>query len=50
MNTYFGEFSEIDLIYNFIKVYQAFGIAICAGEIRETDPQRIIKKLKSIEK
>uniref|UniRef100_A0A6G3MLG8 AP complex subunit sigma n=1 Tax=Henneguya salminicola TaxID=69463 RepID=A0A6G3MLG8_HENSL len=49
-NVYFENVCELDLVFNFIKVYQAYDAAICAGEIREVGQSRLLAILKGIER
>uniref|UniRef100_A0AAR2IM79 AP complex mu/sigma subunit domain-containing protein n=1 Tax=Pygocentrus nattereri TaxID=42514 RepID=A0AAR2IM79_PYGNA len=44
-NKYFHNVCELDLVFNFYKVYTVVDEMFLAGEIRETSQTRILKQL-----
>ena len=42
---YFHNVCELDLVFNFYKVYAVVDEMFLAGEIRETSQQKVIKQL-----
>ena len=49
MDKYFGSVCEVDVVYNFYKVYTVLDELIIGGEIVETSKNSILKKLREIE-
>ena len=49
MDKYFGSVCELDVVYNFYKVYTVLDELIIGGEIVETSINSILKKLREIE-
>ena len=49
MDKYFGSVCELDVVYNFYKVYTVLDELIIGGEIVETSKTNILKKLREIE-
>ena len=49
MDKYFGSVCELDVVYNFYKVYTVLDELIIGGEIIETSKNNILKKLREIE-
>ena len=49
MDKYFGSVCELDVVYNFYKVYTVLDELLIGGEIVETSKTNILKKLKEIE-
>merc|ERR1711976_228896 len=45
LNEYFHNVCELDLVFNFYKVYEVVDEMFLAGEIRETSNQKVIKQL-----
>jgi hypothetical protein len=49
MDQYFGNVCELDIVFNFYKVYGILDEIILGGEIMETSKNTIISTIKSIE-
>ena len=49
LDKYFGSVCELDVVYNFYKVYAVLDELIIGGEIIETSKTAILKKLREIE-
>ena len=49
LDKYFGSVSELDVVYNFYKVYSVLDELLVGGEIVETSKVNILKKLREIE-
>ena len=49
MDKYFGSICELDVVYNFYKVYTALDELLIGGIIVETSNTNILKKLREIE-
>ena len=49
MDKYFGSVCELDVVYNFYKVYTVLDELIIGGQIVETSINSILKKLREIE-
>ena len=49
MDKYFGSICELDVVYNFYKVYTVLDELLIGGEIVETSNTNILKKLREIE-
>lgn len=45
LNEYFHNVCELDLVFNFYKVYAVVDEMFLGGEIRETSQQKVIKQL-----
>ncbi|OQV13723.1 AP-2 complex subunit sigma [Hypsibius exemplaris] len=45
LNEYFHNVCELDLVFNFYKVYSVVDEMFLAGEIRETSQSRVLKQL-----
>ena len=50
LDHYFSNVCELDLIFNFHKVYQVIDEFILAGEIQETSKKQIMERLYELEK
>ena len=49
LDKYFGSVCELDVVYNFYKVYTVLDELLVGGEIVETSKINILKKLREIE-
>ena len=49
LDKYFGSVCELDVVYNFYKVYSVLDEGLVGGEIVETSKLNILKKLREIE-
>ena len=49
LDRYFGSVCELDVVYNFYKVYSVLDELIIGGELIETSRMNIIKKQREIE-
>ena len=49
LDKYFGSVCELDVVYNFYKVYSVLYDLLVGGEIVETSKVNILKKLREIE-
>jgi hypothetical protein len=49
LDKYFGSVCELDVVYNFYKVYSILDELIIGGEICETSKLSILKKQREIE-
>ena len=49
LDKYFGSVCELDVVYNFYKVYTVLDELLVGGEIVETSKVNILKKLREIE-
>ena len=49
LDKYFGSVCELDVVYNFYKVYTVLDELIVGGEIVETSKMNILKKLRELE-
>ena len=49
LDKYFGSVCELDVVYNFYKVYTVLDELLVGGEIVETSKMNILKKLREIE-
>ena len=49
LDKYFGSVCELDVVYNFYKVYSVLDELLVGGEIVETSKNNILKKLREIE-
>ena len=49
LDKYFGSVCELDVVYNFYKVYSVLDELLVGGEIVETSIVNILKKLREIE-
>ena len=50
LDEYFGNVCELDLVFNFHKVYAILDEYIVAGELQETSHAVILDRLKELEK
>jgi AP-2 complex subunit sigma-1 len=50
LDMYFGNVCELDLVFNFAKVYQLLDEFFLAGEVQETSKTAILKRLREMEK
>jgi hypothetical protein len=49
LDRYFGSVCELDVVYNFYKVYSVLDELIIGGELIETSRMNIMKKQREIE-
>jgi hypothetical protein len=49
LDRYFGSVCELDVVYNFYKVYSVLDELIIGGELVETSRMTILKKQREIE-
>ena len=49
LDKYFGSVCELDVVYNFYKVYSVLDELLVGGDIVETSKINILKKLREIE-
>ena len=49
LDRYFGSVCELDVVYNFYKVYSVLDELMIGGEVIETSKNSILKKLREIE-
>ena len=49
LDKYFGSVCELDVVYNFYKVYSVLDELLVGGEIVETSKVNILRKLREIE-
>ena len=49
LDKYFGSVCELDVVYNFYKVYSVLDELMIGGEVIETSKNSILKKLREIE-
>ena len=49
LDKYFGSVCELDVVYNFHKVYSVLDELLVGGEIVETSIMNILKKLRELE-
>ena len=49
LDRYFGSVCELDVVYNFYKVYSVLDELIIGGELIETSRMNILKKQREIE-
>ncbi|KAJ1678039.1 AP-2 complex subunit sigma [Spiromyces aspiralis] len=50
LDTFFGNVCELDLVFNFYKVYQVLDELFLAGEIQETSRTTILTRLDHLDK
>ncbi|KAL9940688.1 hypothetical protein V8E36_000176 [Tilletia maclaganii] len=50
LDTFFGNVCELDLVFNFYKVYAILDEVFLAGEIEETSKQVVLGRLDQLEK
>ena len=50
LNLYFKNVSEMDIIFNFYKVYEIMDNYIVAGEVLDVNQQEMINRIKDLEK
>ena len=48
LNEYFRNVCELDLVFNFYKVYTIVDEMFLAGELRETSQTKVLKQLVTI--
>jgi hypothetical protein len=49
LDRYFGSVCELDVVYNFYKVYGIIDDLIIGGEVIETSKSLVVKKQKELE-
>ena len=49
LDLYFGNVCELDLVFNFQKVYNILDEFYLAGEVQETSKQVILQRLRALE-
>ena len=49
LDKYFGSVCELDVVYNFYKVYTVLDELLVGGEIVETSKMNILEKLRELE-
>ena len=49
LDRYFGNVCELDLVYNFHKVYMILDEFFLSGEIQETSKARIMDRLRAMD-
>ena len=50
LDSYFSNVCELDIVFNFNKVYSILDEFVLAGEIQETSKKQILDRVKSLEK
>lgn len=50
LDTYFRNVCELDLVFNFYKVYSILDEVFLAGEIEETSKQVVLKRLEELDR
>ena len=50
LDRYFGNVCELDLVFNFYKVYAILDEVFLAGEIQETSKQVVLTRLEHLDK
>ena len=50
LDQYFGNVCELDLVFNFHKVYQMVDEFYLAGEVQETSKQVVMSRMAELEK
>ena len=50
LDRYFGNVTELDLVYNFHKVYVTMDEYVLAGEIQETSQTVMLERLQLLER
>ncbi|OMJ26509.1 AP-2 complex subunit sigma [Smittium culicis] len=50
LDTFFENVTELDLVFNFFKVYAVIDELFLAGEIEETSRENIIHRIEMLEK
>lgn len=50
LDTYFGNVCELDIVFNFYKVYGILDEVFLAGEIEETSKKVVLERLEQFEK
>mmetsp|Transcript_10983 Transcript_10983/g.27751 ORF Transcript_10983/g.27751 Transcript_10983/m.27751 type:complete len:150 (-) Transcript_10983:307-756(-) len=50
LDKYFGNVCELDIVFNFHKVYMILDEVLLAGEIMETSPALILKAINTLDK
>ena len=49
LDKYFGSVCELDIVYNFYKVYNILDDLVAAGEVIEASRELIVKKQRQLE-
>ena len=49
-DSYFSNVCELDIVFNFNKVYAILDEYILAGEMQETSKKQILERIKELEK
>lgn len=49
LNEFFHNVCELDLVFNFYKVYSVVDEMFLAGEIRETSQSKVLKQLQMLQ-
>ena len=49
LDKYFGSVCELDIVYNFYKVYNILDDLVVAGEVIEASRELIVKKQRELE-
>eukprot|EP01089_Gocevia_fonbrunei_P002407 TRINITY_DN12376_c0_g1_i1.p1 TRINITY_DN12376_c0_g1~~TRINITY_DN12376_c0_g1_i1.p1 ORF type:complete len:144 (-),score=11.27 TRINITY_DN12376_c0_g1_i1:42-473(-) len=49
LDSYFGNVCELDLVFNFHKVYETLDEMILAGEVMETSKPKILERLDALD-
>ena len=50
LDQYFGNVCELDLVFNFHKVYTILDEYILAGEIQDTSKKQILDRIQALDK
>lgn len=50
LDAYFGNVCELDLVFNFDRVYQILDEIVLAGEVSETSQSLIVEKLRLLDR
>ena len=50
LDSYFSNVCELDIVFNFNKVYAILDEYILAGEMQETSKKQILERIKELEK
>ena len=50
LDQFFGNVCELDIVFNFNKVYAILDEYILAGEMQETSKKQILERIKELEK
>jgi AP-2 complex subunit sigma-1 len=49
LDAYFGNVCELDLVFNFAKVYQMLDEVVVGGEVVETSKARILQRVDELD-